>query len=58
MVFINADYAYPAEYIQKTIDILEENPGVGMVTGNRFNHSFELRSMKSLFFAENRFLHA
>jgi dolichol-phosphate mannosyltransferase len=56
VVFIDADFTYPAEYIPEMIRILEENPEVGMVTGNRFNHSFELRAMKSPFFVGNRFL--
>jgi len=38
------------------IRILEENPEVGMVIGNRFNHSLHLRAMKSPFFVGNRFL--
>ena len=37
VVFIDADYTYPAEYIPKMIEILEKNPNVGMVIGNRFN---------------------
>lgn len=38
------------------IQILEDNPEVGIVTGNRFNDSFELSAMKSPFFVGNRFL--
>ncbi len=56
IVFIDADFTYPAGYLPEMIRILEENPEVGMVTGNRFNHSFRLSSMKSLFFVGNRFL--
>jgi len=56
VVFIDADFTYPAEYLPKMMRILEENPEVGMVTGNRFNDSFELSSMKSPFFVGNRFL--
>lgn len=56
VVFIDADFTYPAGYLPEMIRILEENPEVGMVTGNRFNHSFELRAMKSPFFVGNRFL--
>ncbi|MFB0543646.1 MAG: glycosyltransferase [Candidatus Bathyarchaeia archaeon] len=33
---IDADYTYPANYINEMIEILRENPKVGMVTGNRF----------------------
>ena len=56
VVFIDADFTYPAGYLPEMIRILEENPEVGMVTGNRFNHSFELSAMKSPFYAGNRFL--
>ena len=56
VVFNDADFTYPAGYLHEMIRILEENPEVGMVTGNRFNHSFELRAMKSPFFVGNRFL--
>jgi dolichol-phosphate mannosyltransferase len=56
VVFIDADFTYPAGYLPEMIRILEENPEVGMVTGNRFNDSFELSSMKSPFFVGNRFL--
>ena len=27
---------YPAEYVPKMVEILEQNPDVGMVIGNRF----------------------
>jgi len=56
VVFIDADFTYPAGYLSGMIRILEENPEVGMVTGNRFNHSFELSAMKSPYFVGNRFL--
>ena len=35
IVFTDADYTYPAEYIPSMIGILEQNPDVGMVCGNR-----------------------
>jgi dolichol-phosphate mannosyltransferase len=56
VVFIDADFTYPAKCLPEMIQILEENPEVGMVTGNRFNHSFRLSAMKSVFFVGNRFL--
>ena len=56
VVFIDADFTYPAEYLPEMIQVLEENAKVGMVTGNRFNHSFELRGMANAFFVGNRFL--
>jgi dolichol-phosphate mannosyltransferase len=56
VVFIDADFTYPASYLPEMIQILEDNPEAGMVTGNRFNDSFELSAMKSPFFVGNRFL--
>jgi len=56
VVFIDADFTYPAEYVPEMIQILEENPEVGMVSGNRFNHSLDLRAIPSPFFIGNRFL--
>ncbi len=35
VVFTDADYTYPAEYIPKMVEVLEQNPKVGMVIGNR-----------------------
>jgi glycosyltransferase involved in cell wall biosynthesis len=56
VVFTDADYTYPAKSVPEMIQILEENPEVGMVTGNRFNHHLDLRAMKSPFYMGNRFL--
>ena len=56
VVLIDADYTYPAEYIPKMIEILEENSDVGMVTGNRFNDSFDLKAMGNAHYIGNRFL--
>lgn len=56
VAFTDADFTYPARYIPKMIQILEENPQVGMVTGNRFNDSLELNAMKNPFYTGNRLL--
>jgi glycosyltransferase involved in cell wall biosynthesis len=56
IVFVDADFTYPAEYLPRMIKILEENPRVGMVCGNRFDKPFELGAMKSAFYLGNRFL--
>lgn len=57
VVFIDADYTYPAEFIPKMIEVLEQSPEVGMVIGNRFNHHFSFKSaMNDTFYAGNRFL--
>lgn len=56
VAFIDADFTYPAGYISRMIRILEENPEIGMVTGNRFNRTYGLSAIKSLYFVGNRFL--
>jgi dolichol-phosphate mannosyltransferase len=56
VVFTDADYTYPTKCVPEMIRILEDNPEVGMVTGNRFNHSLRSIAMKSFFFVGNRIL--
>jgi glycosyltransferase involved in cell wall biosynthesis len=57
VVFTDADYTYPADYIPKMLEILEQNPTVGMVIGNRFNgeHNFD-KCVTNLFYIGNRLL--
>lgn len=57
IVFIDADFSYPAEYIPKMIEIMEQDPSVGMVIGNRFNGKFDFReAISDSFYAGNRLL--
>jgi len=56
VIFTDADYTYPAKCVPEMIRILEENPEVGMVTGNRFNAHLDLKAMKSPFYMGNRLL--
>lgn len=56
VVFTDADYTYPAKSVPEMIRILEENPEVGMVIGNRFNGHLDWKAMKSPFYMGNRFL--
>jgi glycosyltransferase involved in cell wall biosynthesis len=56
VVLIDADYTYPAEFIPQMIRILEENPWVGMVCGNRFNSAFNMGEMNDMFYIGNRLL--
>jgi dolichol-phosphate mannosyltransferase len=56
VVFTDADYTYPAEYLPEMIRILEENPKVGMVCGNRFNHHLDAKAMHNAFHFGNRLL--
>ncbi len=56
VVFTDADYTYPAEYLPQMIKILDENPSIGMVCGNRFNHHLDAKAMRSTFYFGNRIL--
>jgi dolichol-phosphate mannosyltransferase len=56
VVFTDADYTYPAEYVPRMIRILEENPKTGMVCGNRFNSHFHLEAMHDTYYLGNRLL--
>ncbi|MGA2683276.1 MAG: glycosyltransferase family 2 protein [Candidatus Bathyarchaeia archaeon] len=60
VVITDADYTYPAGYVPEMIRILERNPDVGMVCGNRFNTDFPLNEMHDVLYFGNRliaFLH-
>lgn len=56
VVLTDADYTYPAEYLSEMVRILEENPDVGMVCGNRFNHHLNASAMRNAFYFGNRLL--
>jgi glycosyltransferase involved in cell wall biosynthesis len=56
VVITDADYTYPAEYVPKMIQILEENPDVGMVCGNRFNGNVNPKALHSVFYFGNRLI--
>jgi len=56
VVFIDADYTYPAEYLTEMIRILEVNPHVGMVCGNRLNAHLDLGKMHNVLYTGNRML--
>jgi dolichol-phosphate hexosyltransferase len=56
IVIIDADHTYPAEHIPGMIRILEENPDVGMVCGNRFIGYLDLKGLNSVFYLGNRII--
>ena len=56
VVLTDGDYTYPAHYIPRMIKILEDNPQVGMVCGNRFNADFHLHAMRNVFYFGNRLI--
>lgn len=56
IVFTDADYTYPAKYIKEMISVLDLNPDVGMVLGDRFSRSFKFESDRNQFYIGNRIL--
>jgi glycosyltransferase involved in cell wall biosynthesis len=56
VVLTDADYTYPAEYVPLMIRVLQENPDVGMVCGNRFNESYPLNEMHDILYFGNRLI--
>jgi len=56
VVLTDADYTYPAEYVPEMIEVLERNPQVGMVCGNRFNGKVEPKAVRSSFYFGNKLL--
>jgi glycosyltransferase involved in cell wall biosynthesis len=56
VVLTDADYTYPAEHLPEMIRLLEENPEVGMVCGNRFNDHLDIKALTDLFYFGNRLM--
>lgn len=56
LVLTDADYTYPAEYVPKMIEILQQNPGVGMVCGDRFSEHIDSTTLKGSFCFGNKLL--
>lgn len=56
IILTDADFTYPAEYVPAMIRILEENPVVGMVCGNRLNGYIDKKALHSVFHVGNRLL--
>ncbi len=56
VVMTDADHTYPAEYVPEMIKILERNPHVGMVCGNRFSGDVEQKAVRSAFYFGNKVL--
>jgi dolichol-phosphate hexosyltransferase len=56
VIVTDADFTYPAEYIPEMIELLEKDPSVGMVCGNRFNDFAEEKALHNLFYFGNKLL--
>jgi dolichol-phosphate mannosyltransferase len=56
VVITDADFTYPAEHIPEMIKILDENPRVGMVCGNRFTENLDSKALHNVFYFGNRLI--
>jgi len=56
VVITDADYTYPAEHVPGMLEILERNPEVGMVCGNRFGKQTDEKALQSSFYFGNKLL--
>jgi dolichol-phosphate hexosyltransferase len=57
VVFTDADYTYPAEFIPQMVEILKQRPEVGMVIGNRFKGEYNLsKTITNPFYLGNKLL--
>ena len=56
VAFTDADYTYPAKHIKEMVSVLDLNPDVGMVLGDRFNRTSEQESDRNQFYIGNRIL--
>ena len=54
VVMTDADYTYPAECVPKMLKILETNPKIGMVCGNRFSSGLGAGAMQNTFHFGNK----
>ena len=56
VVFTDADYTYPAGHLKEMISVLDSDPNVGMVLGDRFSRTYENISDRNQFYMGNRIL--
>jgi dolichol-phosphate mannosyltransferase len=56
VVITDADFTYPAEHVPAMIQILENNPQVGMVCGNRFSKQTDGNAFQGRFTFGNKLL--
>ena len=56
VVITDADFTYPAEYVPEKVQILENNPDVGMVCGNRFSEQTRGSAFQGRFTFGNKLL--
>jgi glycosyltransferase involved in cell wall biosynthesis len=56
VVITDADFTYPAEHVPGMIQLLEKNPQVGMVCGNRLTEDLDSNALHDVFYLGNRLI--
>jgi len=56
VVFTDADYTYPAEFVPEMLELLELYPEVGMVCGNRLSGELNDKALRAQFYIGNKML--
>jgi len=56
VAFTDADYTYPAIHLKEMIRLLDLDPKIGMVLGNRFSKRNDLLTVRNQFYIGNRIL--
>jgi dolichol-phosphate mannosyltransferase len=56
VVLTDADYTYPAEKVPEMIRVLDGNPNIGMVCGNRFTDDLNRKALRDVFYIGNRLI--
>ena len=56
VIIDDADFTYPVEFIPEMIKLLQDDPTVGMVCGNRFNSTYPIKDMKKVFYIGNKLI--
>jgi dolichol-phosphate mannosyltransferase len=56
VVLMDADFTYPAEHIPEMVNLIESDPSIGMVSGNRFGNGESRELFKRSFYLGNRIL--
>jgi glycosyltransferase involved in cell wall biosynthesis len=56
VIVIDADFTYPAEHIPEMIELLEKNPEIGMISGNRFTMDLNSNALHNVFYFGNKLI--
>lgn len=56
IILTDADYTYPAQYVPEMIKMLDWDPSLGMICGNRLNGDVDKDALHSVFHIGNKLL--